>query len=210
MIDEESNEEGIGWPSYVDFLSTFAFILIIFVGSLLYLMSGGLGRATLISETHGIRSQLTADHFTYVIRGNQVVISLKDQVNFATGCPQADGHTCQGIPPGDQAHLRKLGEVIGRYHNYRYIMVEGQTDATPYPNDPFGNWDLSARRALAVLRYFYLCGDCGYDQKEIQKKLVLKGLGDTMASTDKQDRATDRRVDVVLDYGTIRKQETHP
>ena len=38
----QDSQEGVAWPSYVDFLSTFTFVLIIFLGSLIYLMAQGI------------------------------------------------------------------------------------------------------------------------------------------------------------------------
>ena len=41
MLEEDQfTDENVGWPGYVDFLCTFVFILILFIGSLLFLLSG--------------------------------------------------------------------------------------------------------------------------------------------------------------------------
>jgi len=53
------------------------------------------------------------------------------------------------------AALEHLLELIGKQYPERDLVIEGHTDDQPY-RDPekFSNWELSANRALAVLRYF--------------------------------------------------------
>jgi chemotaxis protein MotB len=46
--------------------------------------------------------------------------------------------------------LRLVVKAVGPLPNK--VSIRGHTDATPYANDPNGNWDLSAQRANATLR----------------------------------------------------------
>ncbi|MCL2472279.1 MAG: flagellar motor protein MotB [Treponema sp.] len=95
------------------------------------------------------------------------------------------------------ATLLNSSEVGGRK-----IRIEGHTDSVDV--DPAGpwqdNWQLSAERARAVLKYLT---DFGVDEKRFQ----IAGFGDTMpvASNDTPEgRAYNRRVDVViLDEGHL-------
>jgi flagellar motor protein MotB len=102
------------------------------------------------------------------------------------------------LTPAHEAYLRKIAKELPAglaAAGPCKVVVLGKADAKKYPNDPFGNWDLSARRALAVLRFLYSCTDCGYGP-EMQKRLVLLGEGDVESSGASGD---DRRVDLVID-----------
>jgi flagellar motor protein MotB len=73
--------------------------------------------------------------------------------------------------------------------------VVGKADASKFKGDPFGNWSLSAKRALNVLQFLYDCPDCGYGP-EMRKYLVLLGEGDVES---RKAGADDRRVDLEID-----------
>jgi flagellar motor protein MotB len=67
------------------------------------------------------------------------------------------------------------------------------------------NWDISARRAQEVLKFYYNCEDCGYPQEKIRTLLILSGEGDTSSEKSGQANSRERRVDVILDFNE--KQE---
>ena len=46
--------------------------------------------------------------------------------------------------------LTKVVQAIGPLNNK--IAIRGHTDATPFANNPQGNWDLSSQRASATLK----------------------------------------------------------
>jgi chemotaxis protein MotB len=46
--------------------------------------------------------------------------------------------------------LTKVVQAIGPLQNK--IAIRGHTDATPFANNPQGNWDLSSQRASATLK----------------------------------------------------------
>lgn len=84
------------------------------------------------------------------------------------------------------------------------IVVRGLADSQQCPSDPFCNWEISARRAQEVLKFFYNCLDCGYGEsaEQVRRLLVVSGDGDT-ASTDRgKNSSQDRRVDIILDFST--------
>jgi flagellar motor protein MotB len=67
-----------------------------------------------------------------------------------------------------------------------------------YP-DPFGNWELSNRRAMAVFKFFANCQDCGTQFSTMRRKISLAGIGDTKADTSTPDNVSDRTVDIIID-----------
>ena len=81
-------------------------------------------------------------------------------------------------------------------HKNVVIKVEGHTDNTPISTSKFAsNWELSAVRATAVLRYFY---DKGIDPE----LLTATGYADTfpmVPNNTKEGRAKNRRIEFVLE-----------
>jgi flagellar motor protein MotB len=191
LLQEDSfGDESVGWPSYVDFLSTFSFVLFIFIGSLLFLMHGQIGERAFASKVNDYVTRLRKEGIEVTVEGRKIRFDLRRQVAFGTR--QAT------LTSEHEAYLRKVAhelqpglDTAGQCK----VVVLGKADAKKYPNDPFGNWDLSARRALAVLRFLYNCTDCGYGA-DMQKRLVLLGEGDVDSAGASSD---DRRVDLVID-----------
>jgi flagellar motor protein MotB len=203
MFEDDEQDEGIAWPSYVDFLCTFIFVMIIFIGSLLYILSGDIGDRTFKVAVAKTQTALDQAHIQYRVRSKKLYISLKDQVAFETGCPDLAKPSCpRGLSDDNVAHLRRVANIVADNPGWNRIIIEGRADATPYRDptgkiDEFKNFDLSARRAMQVLEFFHDCLDCGYNPEVIRPKLVLSGLGN---KNDTGPDQSERRVDVVLDY----------
>ena len=85
--------------------------------------------------------------------------------------------------------------VIRKYPDYK-IHIQGHTDDDPISTEKFPtNWELSAARATAVLRYFF-------DKGVEPEKMTATGYADTfpLASNDTdQGRTLNRRVEFVLE-----------
>ena len=85
--------------------------------------------------------------------------------------------------------------VIRKYPDYK-IHIQGHTDDDPISTEKFPtNWELSAARATAVLRYFF-------DKGVEPEKMTATGYADTfpLASNDTdQGRTINRRVEFVLE-----------
>ena len=85
--------------------------------------------------------------------------------------------------------------VVRRYPDYK-IHIQGHTDDDPISTERFPtNWELSAARATAVLRYFF-------DKGVEPEKMTATGYADTfpLASNDTdQGRTLNRRVEFVLE-----------
>ncbi|KMP11741.1 hypothetical protein UR09_02700 [Candidatus Nitromaritima sp. SCGC AAA799-A02] len=106
------------------------------------------------------------------------------------------------FPPGkanlQREGLEMLNEVIRvtkKYPNY-LIHIQGHTDDQPIHSEMFPtNWELSAARATAVLRYFI-------DKNIEPEKLTATGYADTFpiaTNNTELGRSKNRRVEFVLE-----------
>lgn len=207
MFSSQDQDDGVAWPSYVDFMSTFIFVLIIFVGGLLYLLSGDIGDRTFHDTVSRPQEQLKEQGIFNWIEGRKLYISLKDKVVFETGCPDPNKRECRynvELSDENKRSLRTVADIIAKNPGAKRIVIEGRADTQKYHDkegnpDEFRNFELSSRRAEQVLRFFYQCEDCGaaYIPEKIRPLLVLSGLGNRKDSSSSQE---ERRVDVVLDY----------
>jgi len=91
--------------------------------------------------------------------------------------------------------LDEVIRVVNKYPEYK-IHIQGHTDDEPISTERFPtNWELSAARATAILRYFY-------DKGAEPEQMTATGYADTfpLASNDTaQGRALNRRVEFVLE-----------
>jgi flagellar motor protein MotB len=183
-------DESVGWPSYVDFFATFSFVLFIFIGSLLYLMYGQLGDRLFAAKVAKYVTHLKQQGIEVSVEGQKIKYDLRRHVDF-------DQNSAE-LTPRHKEYLRRVARVLPdglQAAGVCKIVVLGKADAAKFKDDPFGNWNLSARRALAVLQFLYNCPDCGYGP-EMRRKLVLLGEGDVESTSPNAD---DRRVDLVID-----------
>lgn len=207
MLSQDESQENVAWPSYVDFLSTFIFILIIFLGSLLYLMVQGIRQGQFIQDSSRSVPVLISEGFKPIKGRLQLTVPLNGRLQFAKGCPGKIGCSA-GLDESEKVALRNLADVVGTQHaRCTRIVVRGQADSDKYVNpvtkevDPLGNYDLSNRRASLVLRYLLLeCNDCSDAFKGLRSKLTLAGVGDTLASKSSPARDDDRTVNIIIDY----------
>ena len=203
------SQESVAWPSYVDFLSTFIFVLIIFLSSLLYLMAQGIRQGQFQQDsTKGVPA-LIAEGFQPVKGRLQDTVPLNGKLQFGKGCPGKTGCPIE-LTQVEKARLRILADTIGRnYKRCTRIIIRGQADSDKYRDaatgkvDEFGNYDLSNKRASMVLRYLLLeCLECSEEFRSQRSKLTLAGVGDTLASKNGPARDDDRTVNVVIDYSS--------
>ncbi|HEY3738219.1 MAG TPA: hypothetical protein VGL53_00170, partial [Bryobacteraceae bacterium] len=74
---ESYGDESVGWPSYVDFLSTFSFVLFIFIGSLLFLMHGQIGERAFAAKVEGYVSHLRQQGIEVTVEGRKIRYDLR-------------------------------------------------------------------------------------------------------------------------------------
>jgi len=100
------------------------------------------------------------------------------------------------LSPAARPVLDEIVKIIKTKGKKHKIFIQGHTDDLPIHTAKFeSNWELSAIRATAVLRYFF---DKGIDPE----RLTATGYADTfpMVSNDtKEGRAKNRRIEFVLE-----------
>jgi flagellar motor protein MotB len=166
-------------------------VLFIFIGSLLFLIYGQLPEKLFAIKTAGYVRSLKEQGVDVTQNGMKLFYNLRKHVAFDRGSAE--------LSEKDKEYLRKVAGKLTEAMKLAgscSVVVKGTADSHPYPNDPFGNWSLSARRALAVLRFLHECHGCGYSD-DIKRKLTLLGEGDIAADPNPND--DDRRVDLIID-----------
>lgn len=198
-IADTLSDESVGWPTYVDFLASFAFVLILFVTWAVILLAGEEQALARRIQMLAIQQAAEAIDIKTLIEGEKLRIPLKNKVIF--GLNRSD------LNDEGRSHLRKVGHFIARnLSGLQRILVMGYADNVPAKLDPFFNWSISVARAQEVLRFLYLCSDCGYPPEKIRPMLMLQGTGDLDSRILSREEHSggnpdDRRVDIVLDWG---------
>jgi flagellar motor protein MotB len=127
MFEEEQfADEHIGWPSYVDFLSSFVFVLIVFVGSLLYLLSGDIHQRLMDQKIRPIEKELQGAGIDVRREGNKLILPLQTKVEFETN--HAD------IRPKYYRYLREVGKHFSN-QSVKRIVILGFADSQPCRSD---------------------------------------------------------------------------
>ena len=100
------------------------------------------------------------------------------------------------LSPEARPVLNEIVTIIKTKGKNHKIFIQGHTDDVPIHTAKFeSNWELSAVRATAVLRYFY---DKGIDPE----KLTATGYADTfpmVSNETKEGRAKNRRIEFILE-----------
>lgn len=133
-----------------------------------------------------LRAEFGDDEAEVVKQGNNLVIRLK-KMDFAVG--KSD------VPASSFELLKKIQDVIAAVPA-KSITVEGHTDST---GSKATNEKLSQARAESVKSYFE-------NQTEVQAPIEAKGFASERPLTSnktKEGRATNRRVDVVVETSTL-------
>jgi len=137
-----------------------------------------------------VESYLDANGLNNVIVANRtergVVLVLQEQALFRSG--EAE------IVNESNAFLDKVGELLGDLPNL--VKVEGHTDNRPITTDRYpSNWELSAARAGAVIRY--LIENYQHDPT----RFIAVGYGDTrpiVPNSGPDNWQKNRRVEIVI------------
>ena len=118
---------------------------------------------------------------------SEIVITFPDEVGFRTGSAQ--------ITDSFFSSLKQLADVLKTVDGQ--IIVSGHTDNTPLAGDGRfrDNWDLSAARAVSVVRHFQTVNNMS------GRRLEAHGYGDTRpvdSNFSIQGRNRNRRVEIIL------------
>jgi chemotaxis protein MotB len=153
-----------------------------------------------------MRSALESKDVTISELQGKLTVNILDRILFDSG--EAD------LKPEGQAVLDQVAKVLSNYPN-RQIEVIGHTDNVPIrynPLNPFkNNWELSAGRAIAAVRY--LSEKAGVDPR----RLGAVGYGEFHPIADNataEGRAKNRRIALVvmpeeLIPSDFRESQTH-
>lgn len=116
-----------------------------------------------------------------------VMINIADKLLFKSGSYEISSRA--------QEILGKVAKVINERPEFE-CMVESHTDNVPYRNGLLlDNWDLSAKRATAVVRM--LTKEHNVDPKQ----MIAAGRGEfvpLMANTNAENRAANRRTRIIV------------
>lgn len=96
------------------------------------------------------------------------------------------------LPPAERL-IRKLSPVLARAG--RKMIIDGYTDARPYPSSSYTNWDLSGDRAAAIRRALVAGG-----VSERQFDMVRANADTRPLHPDDPYNAENRRVTILLPY----------
>jgi len=125
---------------------------------------------------------------TVKVTDKGIAIRISDPVGFKVGSDK--------IEPKFRDVLLKILDIIQEMPD-RMIRVEGHTDNTPIHSSRFpSNWELSAARALSVVKLFYKNG-------EDPTKLSALGYGEfhpIAPNTTEENKRKNRRIEIFVEY----------
>jgi chemotaxis protein MotB len=125
-------------------------------------------------------------------------VELAEQIFFDSGKA--------ALKPGGKDILKKVGEALKGYEN-KIIRVVGHTDNVPVKKSPFAsNWDLSAARAITVVRFLQQVG-------VPPERMIAAGRGeyDPIAPNDTpKERQKNRRIEIMLVDRSLAEELARP
>jgi chemotaxis protein MotB len=134
-----------------------------------------------------VKQKDIADQVEVLAHMGKIILRVKGQVLFDSGTADLKRQSYKV--------LQFIAKSVGDYPGYR-LHVAGHTDNMPINSDRFkSNWELSALRATAVLRYLV-------SQGVNTHRLTATGYADTdplAPNTSNANRARNRRVEFVME-----------
>jgi chemotaxis protein MotB len=107
------------------------------------------------------------------------------------------------LKPEAKRAILKIAPVLAK--TGRDMMLEGHTDAKPYPGQSYTNWDLSSDRALAMRRAL---SEGGVVLRQFR---AVRGLADTeLRKPSEPFAAVNRRVSVLVPWQSSDKPDEPP
>jgi chemotaxis protein MotB len=118
-----------------------------------------------------------------------LAVKVRDPVGFDVGSSQLKGDFAE--------LLYEIAAILGKTPKAK-VRVEGHTDNTPIHTREFpSNWELSAARALNVVKFLYQKG--GIDPA----RLSAVGYGEyrpLVPNTSPENKSTNRRIEIYVEY----------
>lgn len=140
-----------------------------------------------------IKHKNIEDSVRVTSQGNLVILEVKGQTMFDSG--QAT------LKPEALPLLDQIVSIVRSYPDY-VLHIKGHTDPRPINSPKFEtNWELSALRATAVLRYLIAKGIA-------PKRMTATGYADTeplVPNNSEENMARNRRVEFVLEKKEIQQ-----
>ena len=147
---------------------------------------------------NALKGQIDAGRIELTELRGKMTVKMKDKILFSSGSAT--------IGKEGKDALRAVAEVL-RGVQGKVIRVEGHTDNVPLGRGAFAtNWDLSAARALAVVRFLQ---ESGVDPT----KLAGAGYGEFQpiaANDTPEGRSLNRRIEIVLAAGEPAEAPAQP
>jgi chemotaxis protein MotB len=136
-----------------------------------------------------VRKDNLEDAIKVKVTDKGIAIKVRDPVGFDVGTAE--------LKQAFKELLYEIGRIIAKKPDSQ-IRVEGHTDNTPIHTRDFpSNWELSAARALNVVKFFYQ--KCNIDPT----RLSAVGYGEyrpLVPNTTPENRAKNRRIEVYVEY----------
>ncbi len=149
----------------------------------------GLRQKQIVEDMDNLSQQLQNQTEVEFKKGDSLIIlRLPGETMFKSGSADLNLQTSREA-------LEEIVKVAKKYPAYK-IEVKGHTDDVPIDSEKFPtNWELSAARAAAVLRYFL-------DKNIKSDRISASGYADTFPLADNNTepgRKLNRRVEIVLE-----------
>jgi chemotaxis protein MotB len=132
-----------------------------------------------------LRGQIDAGRVELTELRGKMTVKMKDKILFSSGSAS--------IAKEGKEALAAVAEVL-RGLDGKVIRVEGHTDNVPLGRGAYTNWELSAARALAVVRFLQ-------DQGVDPTRLAAAGYGEHQPISPNdtpEGRSQNRRIEIVL------------
>ncbi len=138
---------------------------------------------SLVQSLKGVLGNLDDEDIEVSVEKGVVFVSISDKLLFSSGS--------YNITSAAKNVLSKVAKVVNNKPDFEF-MVEGHTDDVPYRKGVLlDNWDLSAKRATAIVRV--LQNDYGVDPK----RMTAAGRAE-FVPVSTTDKAKNRRTRIVV------------
>ena len=142
-----------------------------------------------------VKSENLEDAIKVKVTESGIAVKVADPIGFDIGDAE--------IKPELMSVLGQVAEIIGRVEGTQ-IRVEGHTDDIPIHTRKFpSNWELSAARALNVVKFLATRGNID------PARLSAIGYGEyrpLVPNTSEKNRMQNRRIEIFVDY--LQKNES--